>query len=355
MGKIAEFISKETDIKNESKRMTVLIRKICLSFLALSVFQLLLFAFLLHSGRGITLWAFTIAADFLTFYISYHSTKKVVLSVFISQKILWITASMLLIGWDGGFQFFLILLIILYSFGEAGYNNKKLIFNFFCFVLFLFFLLFFKGKTGLIDVTGMERVIETSATLVFCVNVAFVATSFSKASLEVEEKIVNYNKQLEIEAGEDALTGLKNRRNTNAFIRSLVSEHDTFSICICDIDFFKKVNDTYGHEFGDEVLKAIADVFKKKQSEGVYASRWGGEEFLLIFPGINGDDAYVKTYAIRDEIKNITVPNGDVSISVTMTYGLSEYSLHHTMEENIREIDEKLYMGKESGRDRIIY
>ncbi len=81
----------------------------------------------------------------------------------------------------------------------------------------------------------------------------------------------------------------------------------------------------------------------------------GGEEFLLIFRGLNGDDAYVKTFAIRDEIKNITVPNGDVSISVTMTYGLSEYSLHHTMEENILEIDEKLYMGKESGRDRIIY
>ena len=124
---------------------------------------------------------------------------------------------------------------------------------------------------------------------------------------------------------------------------------------MCDVDFFKKVNDTYGHEFGDDVLKEIASVFKKYASSYAYISRWGGEEFLLIFPGLNGDNAYMKAHELRDEIKRIAIPNGNETVSITMTYGLTEYDLNKTAIENIKEVDEKLYMGKEAGRDRIVY
>ena len=353
MGKLSELISKDTNNKNETKRMTVLIRKLCLSFLLLSVFNLPINALLLHSFLGSMIWVGMIVVDILTLYISYNSSKRTLLRVFIIQKILWITASVLIYGWEGGFQFFLILLIILYSFGEAGYNNKKLIFNFICFVLFIFFFLFYKGKNGTVNIDGIERIIAVFSTLLFCTDVAFVATSFSQESQENEEKIVQYNKQLEREAGEDALTGLKNRRSTSEFIRSLVKNQATFSICICDIDYFKKVNDTYGHEFGDDVLVAISDILKKK--EGVFASRWGGEEFLLVFPGLNGDEAYLKVNEIRNEVKALVVPHGENNISVTMTYGVTEYALTNPLEENIKEVDEKLYMGKQSGRDRIVY
>ncbi len=355
MGKLADLINKETNIKNETMRMTVLIRKLCLSFLALSVFNLILNAVLLHSLPGSLLWVCMLVADGLTLRLSYQVSKKTLLAVFIVQKIIWIVASIMIFGWDGGFQFFLILLIILYSFGEAGYNKKKLIFNFICFVLFIFFLEFYKGKEGIVSIAGIERIIEIFSTLVFCIDVAFVATSFSHESQEIEEKIVNYNKQLEIEAGTDALTGLKNRRSTTEFIRSLVKQQRTFSICICDIDYFKKVNDTYGHEFGDDVLVAISDVFKSKASEGIYFSRWGGEEFLIIFPDLNGDESYVKAHVISDEVKKIAVPHENDMVSVTMTYGLSEYSLGNSLEENIKEVDEKLYMGKNSGRNKIVY
>ena len=202
---------------------------------------------------------------------------------------------------------------------------------------------------------GLDRTIQILNTLVFCVDVAFVSTSFSKESQEIEEKIVKYNEQLKIEAGEDPLTGLKNRRSTSESIKNLVSQSRTFSICLCDIDYFKKVNDTYGHEFGDEVLIAIAEVFKRKTAGTACISRWGGEEFLLVFPDKNGDDAYMLLHDIRDEIKRIAVPIGEDAVSVTMTYGLTEYNLYKDLVENIKEVDEKLYMGKQSGRDRIVY
>ena len=275
--------------------------------------------------------------------------------VFVLQKGVWILASIMLFGWEGGFQFFLILLMILFSFGEAGYSRKKLVFNFSCFLLFIIFLIFFKGNEGVVSIDGMERTIQIFNTFIFCICVGFVSSSFSKESQEIEEKIVNYNKQLEIEAGEDALTGLKNRRSTNEFIKSLVREGTVFSICMCDIDFFKRINDTYGHDFGDDVLVAISYIFKKMESEGGYISRWGGEEFLMIFPGLNGDEAYIKVNDIYNEINKMVVPYGEENVSITMTYGLTEFDLGRSTEENIKEVDEKLYMGKQTGRNRIVY
>ena len=355
MGKLADLINKETHIKNETKRMTVLLRKLCLSFLALSFVNLFLCIFFLHSLYGILLWTGMLAADALTLAVSYHFPKNIVLAVFVFQKIVWILVSILLYGWEGGFQFFTVLLIILFSFGEAGYNTKKLIFDFACFVMFASFLIFFKGKAGVISMEGLDKTIQILNTLVFCVDVAFVSTSFSKESQEIEEKIVKYNEQLQIEVGEDPLTGLKNRRSTNEYIKKLVSDNRTFSICLCDIDYFKRINDTYGHEFGDDVLVAIAVVFKRKIAGTGCISRWGGEEFLLVFPDKNGDDAYMLVHDVRDEIKKIAVPKGEERVSVTMTYGLTEYNLNKDLVENIKEVDEKLYMGKQSGRDRIVY
>ncbi len=355
MGRLAEFINKDTQIKNETKRMTVIIRKLCLTFVALSVVNLFLNAFWLHSLRGVLLWCGSILIDGLTFYISYHASKNIVLTVFVIQKCIWILAATMLYGWEGGFQFFLILLMILYSFGESGYNGKKLIFDIVCFVMFVVFVLFFKGNDGVIPIAGMDRIIQILNILVFCVSVAWVSSTFSTESQEYEEKIVKYNEQLKIEAGEDALTGLKNRRSTKEVLEKLVDNKIPFSICMCDIDYFKNINDTYGHEFGDEVLVAISCVFKKMTTDNEYVSRWGGEEFLLIFPRLNGDDAYMKVDRIKDEIKKIAVPHGDKNVSITMTYGLTEYDLGKNLEHNIKEVDEKLYMGKQSGRDRIVY
>ena len=70
---------------------------------------------------------------------------------------------------------------------------------------------------------------------------------------------------------------------------------------------------------------------------------------------MNGDESYVKAHVISDEVKKIAVPHENDMVSVTMTYGLSEYSLGNSLEENIKEVDEKLYMGKNSGRNKIVY
>ena len=124
---------------------------------------------------------------------------------------------------------------------------------------------------------------------------------------------------------------------------------------MADIDFFKRVNDTYGHDIGDKVLKAISKVFREEMGDKYMAARWGGEEFLLLFPDTNGDAAFIRLCEIRRKIKNVVVTKGEEEIRVTMTFGLAEYDYSGSYEGMLTNADQKLYRGKEDGRDRIVY
>lgn len=118
------------------------------------------------------------------------------------------------------------------------------------------------------------------------------------------------------------------------------------SIAIADIDFFKRINDTYGHDAGDEVLKAVAELFMDKMKTYGRVCRWGGEEFLFVFYGRNGDAAYDVLQEIYDEIHRLTVSYENEEIRITMTFGLEEYDKNDGMEMAIRRADEKLYQEK---------
>ena len=121
------------------------------------------------------------------------------------------------------------------------------------------------------------------------------------------------------------------------------------------VDYFKKVNDTYGHDAGDKVLQAIGKVFREEMEDKNMAARWGGEEFLLLFPDTNGDAAFIRLCEIRRKIKNIVVMKAGQEIRVTMTFGLAEYDYSGNYESMLTTADQKLYRGKEDGRDRIVY
>ena len=341
MGKLFELINKDTKHKNESKRMTVIIRQMVLIFMCVSLFNLVLDACFIKSVPGSVFWGIMLVVDGITFYISYNARKLIILTIFVFQKALWITAAVVLFGWEGGFQFFLILLVIMYSFGEAGYNRKKVLLDFCLFAMFIVFLIFFKGNQGKISIEHFDKSIQVVNALAFVIMVSIISFSFSKESQHMEDKLISYNNQLRKQASVDALTSLYNRRSTMEIVNDIVLQRRVMSICIGDIDFFKKINDSYGHDFGDTVLVAIA--------------RWGGEEFLIVFADLNGDDAYIKLSHIRDAVKDLKLNHGKEEVRVKMTYGLTEYDYSKSFEDNIKEADEKLYLGKQNGRDMIVY
>jgi len=159
----------------------------------------------------------------------------------------------------------------------------------------------------------------------------------------------------------DKLTELKNRMGfyndyTKVYEKIICDTENlrNVSLFICDIDFFKKVNDTYGHNAGDAVLKHVAANFRKNSRicDGVY--RWGGEEFIVIMPDTSAEQAAEAADRLRVCIMDSVCHFEDLDIKVTMSFGVTQLDPSKSIEDNIKDADEKLYKAKESGRNRVI-
>ncbi len=157
----------------------------------------------------------------------------------------------------------------------------------------------------------------------------------------------------------DALTMLENRRSANKILgelqNGLDNENEKYVLALGDIDYFKKVNDTYGHEAGDAVLKEVANVLRTHMKGKGFASRWGGEEFLLGFKGYNLKMAVEEMNDVLKQIRALTVKHEDKEIKVTMSFGVSAAKAGENIDKQVKYVDEKLYYAKESGRNRLIY
>ena len=166
-------------------------------------------------------------------------------------------------------------------------------------------------------------------------------------------------------ATSDALTGLNNRRQFEERLKQEVSnakrqKHPLCAIMI-DIDYFKKVNDTYGHFAGDVVLKKVASLIKSALREYDIPSRYGGEEFIILLPSTKLDDAFIVAERLRRTIENtkIDVPTekGDgiaYTLNVTISSGVYQYKETDTPQEFYQNADKALYVAKENGRNRVI-
>ena len=160
--------------------------------------------------------------------------------------------------------------------------------------------------------------------------------------------------QLRQEANTDKLTGLLNRNAAeyvlNQPIRESLSTNTSFSLIMCDVDHFKRVNDNFGHPAGDVVLKNVAAAMKAAVRAGDYCIRWGGEEFLIVLPGCSVDIAARLAERIRVDIAAIN--HGEVG-QVTMSFGVVEWNKSESVEMLISKSDEALYEAKHAGRNRV--
>lgn len=155
----------------------------------------------------------------------------------------------------------------------------------------------------------------------------------------------------------DALTGLKNRKG---FYDSYAINKDKhISIIMCDVDYFKKVNDTYGHNVGDAVLVHVSDIMKKcvheypKDDTEVF--RWGGEEFIILMPEVDVNRAAKFAESLRLEIEENGCYAENNMINVTMSFGVAEILGEDSLADNIKEADEYLYVAKRKGRNRVVW
>ncbi len=155
----------------------------------------------------------------------------------------------------------------------------------------------------------------------------------------------------------DQLTGLKNRRGFYDTYDNMITptlNTDECSAIICDIDFFKKVNDTYGHNVGDAVLVHIADLMMKAVDGIGEVFRWGGEEFVILLPKYNLNRAVEVAESVRIKVKESECRCQNAAVKVTMSFGVTKLDGKKTSTDNIKVADDNLYRAKQEGRDRVI-
>lgn len=156
----------------------------------------------------------------------------------------------------------------------------------------------------------------------------------------------------------DPLTELFNRRYAHRKLEHILTksnnQNTSFALAIGDIDFFKHVNDTYGHECGDLVLKKVAVLFREHMHSYGFASRWGGEEFLLVFDRMTPEDAYKSLSELLEKLRDLEINYNDTTIKITMTFGMVAGRCDTNIQQLLKEADDKLYQGKNAGRNQIV-
>ncbi|MCT7956776.1 PAS domain S-box protein [Laspinema palackyanum] len=177
---------------------------------------------------------------------------------------------------------------------------------------------------------------------------------------QLYEQLKEANQQLQQLATRDGLTLLSNRRHFNEYLerewRQMERERTPLSLILCDIDFFKPYNDTYGHQAGDESLKQVAVAIQKASKRPLdFVARYGGEEFAVILPDTDADGAISVGETIREGVKALQVPHrasptcGYITLSVGIATAMP--GVESSLETLIQEADRALYRAKDKGRD----
>ncbi len=162
---------------------------------------------------------------------------------------------------------------------------------------------------------------------------------------------------LEQAALTDSLTGMQNRRYFDDALKEYLDEFRRIDrpvgLMILDLDHFKQVNDTHGHDVGDEVLRAVADCLKDMTRYHDVVARLGGEEFAVVAPNMDAELMTRFAERIRKAISGMAIVSGNVRLKVTASVGLAVWDRKESPETLFRRADQQLYEAKKSGRNRV--
>lgn len=174
---------------------------------------------------------------------------------------------------------------------------------------------------------------------------------------DVAKASVNMQRSLRNLIVKDSLTDLYNRRYCNQNLKNLSEQYiktgEPYTLAIADIDFFKKVNDTYGHIAGDEVLVSVAQIMKKSMAGKGFAARWGGEEFLLVYTGCDMETTLTYLEMLVEAIREMCIEYDDKVIKITISIGVATGN-GDSVDKVLCTADDRLYHAKKEGRDRVV-
>ena len=366
--KLVTFIKKDVTGENESNRVSYIVR--------INGFIMSLYFFVWMIGFGISLnvlgfsvCALCFAINLLASYFTYQNRNSLALSLYAGGIILWMVLFVIRWGWDGGVQHYLFVMLLLVFVGTYASARIKIAECVALYIIRLFLFMWHLYHEALEPLSKETSIVIQNVNMIaIYISMIVILFIFTNDKMATEAKLASYNRELKFKSQSDTLTRLPNRSAVmETLTDALMSGKPTNGICVAigDIDFFKKVNDTYGHEAGDEVLKTLAKKFDLFMQGKGMAARWGGEEFLFVFLNDNLDDAALHLENLLTQVREVVIPYNSKVLKVTMTIGVSDINafmykdtdnedIENRIYEAISAADKKLYIGKQNGRNTLI-
>lgn len=336
------------DIKS-IKKLTLTINTVIL----LLVFGLAGF-FHLCGARYLVLFSFPTA---LVYIFGYYFITHERLDVYVRSVYIWLTLYMSVttigLGYKLGFHLYCLSMIPIIFYTEymaEKLGRRKINAVVVSFLIVLAYLL----STGYAAFSGPVYEIDNSIAGIFWITNSAIVLFFLIIYSGIMLKMVGESeKRLIVLAHTDRLTGLFNRHYMMSELTEATKADGDRFVAMADIDFFKRINDQYGHNAGDFVLRTISELMQQMCPDGK-VSRWGGEEFLILSSGSAEEEGVKLMEKIRTTIESYEFTFEGKKIPVTITAGVSDYVKGTSVDEWINEADENLYFGKRNGRNRVV-
>lgn len=322
-------------------------------------------------GHSLFILVFSIMNERLLIYANLGSVCIYTFCIFLTQKrkirqvtvfacvelFLHAIICTLVLGWNSGFQYYILGIVPIIVLNQ----NFKLVWkNLIAVITFSIYLFIYEivYRFQLIWATQNFYILGDMNILMIFIFITFIIYKYNKEITQNNEHLKIINSKFKINSECDQLTGLFNRRYMMNIISYYKNQYDeeknSFVIAIADIDKFKTVNDKFGHQCGDLVLIEESYNMRKSLQENEVMARWGGEEFIFIFPNADKQNGYEKMENIRKIVNETLIKYGEVSLKVSITSGLEVYDGSMSVENVLKNADSYLYYGKENGRNQVV-
>ena len=263
-----------------------------------------------------------------------------------------------LVGWEYGFQYYIIAIPGLILLADFRRRSHPVLFSILSFIFLIFLYFYSLSNPASYQMEAIKSGLYLFNLMSVTALVAVFSGLFAFTSKQSEKILLNAHEQLYITATTDSMTELPNRMKTfelleDQLVRSKRSEK-YFTLALADIDNFKLVNDTHGHDAGDAVITTVAHLMKNSLREQDIVGRWGGEEFMIVLPDTDIHDGKVALEKLLKNIANNPIMIKDISINITITLGVASSNYANTIDEIIKLADNALYEGKRETKNCIV-
>lgn len=336
-------------IKDQRPEYSRVAQSMCIFAAAVDVALFIIF-WLLNSPILAWVNVISVAMYAVAYYAYGHYLSKLGSALVLIEVVAHTTLGTVIIGWESGFHYYLLIFILAVSVSMRG----KLAIGAFAMFWMLYVGLY------LLDILHppIQPIAEKALLGVYLFNLSVVFAMFSYLGVMYTKAIDRASNKLNRLASIDELTQLFNRRQAKALAETELSRADRNQLPLCvaliDIDHFKLINDIYGHDKGDEVLQYVAKIMRCELRQQDIISRWGGEEFMLVFPETDLTHAEHIGERLRSAISSYSWGTDlGHQIQVNVSIGISQHKQEEKFTRLLKRADTALYISKSEGRNRV--